>query len=191
MAVSRRLRYEVLRREPETWRPVVGYEGLYEVSDLGHVRSVPRTVVDSRGVPRRFRGAELRNVHRGLPGYVSISLYRDGKRRCAWLHILVAEAFLGPRPPGMEVAHGNGNPSTNRLSNLRYATPAENQADKRQHGTDNAGERHPCARLTRAAVVEVRRHLASGERQADVAASYGVARTTVSAIATGRSWGAA
>lgn len=206
MAVSKRTRYEVLRRDNHTyrkplpvhvvrpvdtteeWRWVPGFEGLYEVSDLGYVRSVGRLVVDSRGIARWFRGRELRNTREGNPGYVKLSLYRDGVRHVTRLHVLVAAAFLGERPRGAHVAHNDGNPCNNRADNLRYATAAANLRDRSAHGTDNRGVRNGHARLDEHQVQIVRNRLREGERQVDIAASLGVARTTVSAIATGRSW---
>jgi hypothetical protein len=187
--IGRRQVFEVweVRDEPEEWRPVPDYEGLYEVSDLGHVRSVRRTVIDSRGVPRTFPSRNLR-PRGGNPGYREVTLYRDGIRWQVRAHVLVALAFIGPRPLGMEVAHRNGNPSNNRLTNLRYATPASNSADRIAHGTSNHGARNGNARLSDADVEDVKQALAAGQLQREIAARYGVTRTTISAIATGRSW---
>lgn len=111
----------------EEWRPVVGYEGAYEVSDLGRVRSRDRRVPSGGGRERIARGRML-SIADGRPyGKVNLKV-GDGGRM--WnVHTLVARAFLGPAPTGMEVCHNNGQHRDNRLSNLRYDTHAENQRD--------------------------------------------------------------
>jgi hypothetical protein len=114
------------------WRPVAGYEGLYEVSDDGQVRSLPRP---GRLLVNRSYGGRV--VMPGLSrGYKLIGLSRDGERRNARIHVLVAGAFLGPRPDGMDVCHNDGNKANNAAVNLRYGSRSENSLDKRRHGTD-------------------------------------------------------
>jgi HNH endonuclease/NUMOD4 motif len=114
----------------ERWLPVVGFEGLYEVSDQGRVRSLDRIVsVQGRQglMSRRYRGRVLAlGPHVG--GYEVVHLYNGGRQRATVLHILVAEAFLGPRPPDAEVLHIDGNPKNCAVDNLRYGTKIENEA---------------------------------------------------------------
>ena len=187
--INRPLRIEPVRPVDEQWRPVVGYEGLYEVSDHGAVRSVHHTTIDSRGVPRVFRSRLLRPRYEGNPGYALVRLYRNGVHGYFRVHTLVAAAFIGPRPDGMEVAHGDGDRSHNCLRNLRYATPSANQLDRAKHGTSNRGVRSWCAVLTPETVLVIVKHLDGGVLQREVAKEFGIARTTVSSIATGRTWG--
>ena len=122
----------------EEWRAVPGYEGLYEVSSLGRVRSLDRVVYTVRyhaaSGPRRILGYYLR-ARSNPAGYPMVDLQRDSKPTAMAVHAIVALAFLGPRPDGYEVAHGNGDRADARLENLRYATPKENQADRYLHGT--------------------------------------------------------
>lgn len=118
---------------PETWKPVVGYEGYYEVSDHGNVRSVDRTVQRSDGVVQRFKG-HLRKPQVDEFGYLRISLRKDGKSHHFRVHRLVLEAFVGPCPEGTEACHGDGDRSNNRLENLRWDTKSENQYDRVRHG---------------------------------------------------------
>ena len=112
----------------ERWAPVAGYEGLYEVSDHGRVRSLDRLVVDKTGTRQRlFKGRLLQNICAST-GYHHVSLHRNNKRvERRQVHRLVAEAFLGrPATERMCVDHRNGARDDNRVSNLRWAHPAVN-----------------------------------------------------------------
>lgn len=178
---------EVVEGLPEHWLPVVGYEGLYEVSSLGAVRSVTRTVPDIRGWTRTFQGKPL--VPSVSPhGYVGVGLHRNGSGRRIWIHVLVAAAFLGARPEGMQVAHGDGDRANNEVSNLRYATVAENQADRVEHRTSNRGERHGVSKLTCEQVYEVRFLLNQGETQRALADLYDVSPSQIGRIARWEQW---
>lgn len=128
------------------WRGVVGWEDLYEVSSDGRVRSLPREVVHGRG-HRYFReGRELKLVLKKGTGYIQVSLCRQGKQFDRLVHILVAEAFHGPKMPGMEVLHLNAERSDNRASNLRWGTRQENQIQKVQDGNHTKAARTECPR---------------------------------------------
>lgn len=117
----------------EQWRPVVGYEGLYEVSDHGRVRSTPR---------KGTRGGLLKPYPAKAGGYWLVALCRDGGQKFRHVHSIVMEAFVGPRLGGMEVRHLDGDPQNACLSNLRYGTSSENKLDTIRHG------RHVTARKT-------------------------------------------
>jgi hypothetical protein len=117
-----------------------------------------------------------------------IGLYRDGKCRRFTVHSLVATAFLGPRPEGMECCHGDGNVFNNNLTNLRWDTPVANAADKRKHGTYLCGARCHAAKLTEEKVRDVRRRLAEGESGHSIAKHYGVSHKTIYRIKDGKGW---
>lgn len=170
----------------EQWRPIANYEGLYEVSDLGRVRSCERRVKNGTG-DRRVR-ERVRKLGLDRNGYLCVVLYRDDKPKPCSVHRLVAEAFLGPCPKGMEVAHEDGVRSNASALNLSYKTPAENNEDKKRHGTDACGERHPQAKITKHEVIDVLWLCSQRVPQRSVAALYGVSQSAVSLIARGVNW---
>lgn len=182
---------------PEEWRAVVGFEGSYEVSDLGGVRSLDRVIELSDGRRKRLRGRALKPVS-DPRGYLQVTL---GRRNRRYVHTLVAEAFHGRRPDGMVVLHGPGGSTDNRKVNLSWGTQAQNIADMVRDGTDPNGDRHGCAKLTWEQVDEIRRLIPVSRppgfrskeakhwlRQKDLAAKYGVDQQTISAILTGKKW---
>jgi hypothetical protein len=116
------------------WRPVVGYEGLYEVSSIGEVRSLPR---------KTTRGCVLRQ-HPNRWGYLQIKLVANGISRTVAVYVLVTAAFLGPRPPGLETRHLDGRQTRNCVSNLRYGTKSENAQDRLRHGYHNFANKTHC-----------------------------------------------
>lgn len=119
-------------------------------------------------------------------GYLVISVYRPGgKSRLIAVHIMVCETFHGPRPPGHQAAHHDGDPLNPSAENVRWKTPAENAADKIRHGRTIDGERNGAAVLTLAQVREIR---ASGEHPAILARRYGVSRPTIYDIRSGYTW---
>lgn len=131
----------------ETWRAVVGFEGSYEVSDLGRVRSLAREVeCRSRNGSRFVRNipGKIKATKRHPFGYHELQLYRDGKRTDALVHALVLTAFVGPCPPGQECCHRDGDPSNNALSNLRWDTRNENHRDAVRHGTHHQTRKTHC-----------------------------------------------
>jgi hypothetical protein len=168
----------------EVWRPVVGYEGLYEVSDQGRVRSLTRTIHCADGRARTFQG-QLLDPWLSTHGYKMVTLRKDGNSTKRSVHCLVASAFIGPRPAGLDVLHGESGKLDNRLCNLRYGTAAENMADKLRDGTDNRGENHPMAKLTAEQVRLVRTSI---EGASELAARLQVSRDAVVSIRLGRTW---
>lgn len=119
----------------EEWRPIPDWEGVYEVSDQGRVRSLSRIITSRNGRPYSVRGSILiGSAHKF--GYRKVLLCRDNTARTANVHSLVLLAFVGPLPEGYCTRHLNGDPTDNRLVNLEYGTVSENMRDKRRHGTN-------------------------------------------------------
>lgn len=116
------------------WRAVVGFEEHYEVSDEGVIRSLDRWITNKRGFDRFYKG-RVRAPGAINSGYLFVPLKVGGKQTPVTVHRAVMEAFVGPRPKGMDICHINGDKHDNRLVNLRYDTHAANMQDRRQHGT--------------------------------------------------------
>lgn len=128
------------RGSPE-WRPVVGYEGSYEVSEDGRVRSIRKVDGKGRPTPPRERKTPVSGN-----GYPTITLWERGKGATRTVHSLVAEAFLGPRPEGQEVLHLDGTRTNNCITNLKYGSRSENLRQAVQDGTNWQTRKTECPR---------------------------------------------
>lgn len=133
---GRRTAVDQPTRTTEQWKPVVGYEGLYEVSDIGRMKRVGRGPGAQSG--------RILSPEQSPHGYFRVVLYRNGARRKMFVHRLVLEAFVGPCPPGMECCHGNDVPTDNRLANLRWDTKSANIRDEVRNGNHNMSRRTHC-----------------------------------------------
>ena len=155
--------------ENELWKPVIGYENIYEISNLGRVR---RAV---NGLIKRARNRK---------GYLCVNLTRERCEKTFSVHVLVCAAFLGVRPNGYDINHKNLIKTDNRLENLEYVTKKENSQHLLKNGRKigAAGEKHWNCKLTPEAVQEIRRRVKSGETKKAVAASYGLPPSTVSYV---------
>src|SRR5258708_2234379 len=164
----------------EHWLPVVGWKGLYDVSDHGNVRSLPRQT--ARGI----RGGILLKRYIAKSGYPMVGLSRSNQEKNRLVHHLVLEAFTGPRPEGHEARHGPGGKTDASLANLCWGTRLENVGpDRVRDGQDNRGERNGQAKLTWEAVHDIRRRVAAGEIQRSVARHYGVTFQHINMVITG------
>ena len=172
----------------ELWKPVVGYEGLYEVSNYGRVESLPRKVqyLGRRGlwtVKERILKTRV-----GSGGYLVVGLANKRTWRVP-IHILVLTAFDKPRSVGQQAQHLNGNASDSRLCNLRWGTPGENREDMRVHGTTNRGERNGRVKLTKWDVlIEIPCYSALGLNYTQMAKRLGVVGSTIRGILLGWYW---
>lgn len=135
---------EVNSTQRELWKPVKDYEGLYEVSNHGNVRSLDRVVPTVYGATRTVKGKILTqsNDH---DGYLWVNLQDGARRSRKSVHSLVMGAFVGERPKGMDIAHKNDDPFDNRLDNLRYCTRSENMMDMVRNGGHFRMQQDRCA----------------------------------------------
>lgn len=165
----------------EVWRPISGYEGAYEVSSLGRVRSLTRALPSGR----RWNG-RVRSLHSTWSGHLNVRLTQGGR----WLlvHRLVLEAFSGPCPTGMEACHNNGNPADNRIENLRWDTRKANNADKIRHGRSLRGSENNLAKLCAGDIDRVRDLSRFGITGRNIAAHFSVTPANISSILKGKTW---
>jgi len=174
----------------ERWKAIPGYEGLYEASDLGRIRSVYRVVIHRDGQVRRYQSKVLKPTP-DKKGYPMVVLSKSARLSTFFVHRLVLLAFVGPRPAGMVVRHfPDPDPANNRLSNIRYGTPAENSADQIVHGTHTKGDRNGTAKLSTADVLAIKEALKNRRRgtAAALAKKYKVSTSTISFINLGKAW---
>lgn len=174
----------------EIWRPVVGYEGWYEVSSTGRVKRVGRGAkVSTGGILRPSKNTNE---------YLRVALSAgDGNQKHIYVHKLVAQAFIGPRPDGHEVNHKDSDRTNARYENLEYVTRSGNMRHMILQGRSptekqkyNAlGERNSSAILNESMVVEIRMRAANGELHKDLAKEYGVSKSTISHAISGHNWG--
>jgi len=173
----------------EVWRPIAGFEGAYEVSSLGRIKSLARTVTTSGKVRRRWIVPErILSLGKTRKGYLSINLNKNGRAYPREVHRLVCEAFHGQCPDGMEAAHEDGNPANAAASNLAWKTRKANHADKLVHGTHPIGEDVSNAKLTAAQAVEICRRALSGEGRRAVGREFSVTDRTIRNIVNGLRW---
>jgi hypothetical protein len=166
----------------ERWRAVVDYEGLYEVSDQGRVKSLPRATT---------RGGILKPIPYGTLGHLRVNLSKDGKARLHFVHTLVLTAFVGPRPEGKEGCHyPDRDPTNNRLGNLMWGTRLENMMHKTIHGThpDRRGENHPLAKLSDSKIAFIFECSRAGNSQKYIALTLGVDPSEISRVLSGKRW---
>jgi hypothetical protein len=170
----------------EQWRPVLGFEDSYEVSDAGRVRSIARLRAGYQMISgRMLKLQEMRT------GYLYVGLSRAPRYKHGYVHIMVLEAFVGKRPaPGYDARHLDGNCQNNRLPNLAWGTKLDNAADMQRHGTTPrmTGEKHGMHRLLTediALIFELRRQ---GMTLEQIGSEVGVSYAHVSNILRGKRW---
>jgi hypothetical protein len=118
----------------EIWMPISGYEGRYEVSNHGNVRGWINTSGNRRKTPVILK-SRLSGGSSKKGSYPGVTLMKGGKKDSRFIHTLVAEHFICPRPEAMVVRHLDGNPNNNHAENLAWGTQRDNAQDKKRHGT--------------------------------------------------------
>ena len=164
----------------ERWKAITGYPG-YEVSDHGNVRSW-RT--PNKRSPRPLEPRQLRRTDRF--GYQHVKLCNGPEQKQRAVHVLVLEAFVGPRPDGCVARHVNDNDRSNCcLVNLAWGTRFENESDKLRHGTRNRGSAVNTSKLSASQAIEV---FSMRLPAAVIGALYGISDVAVRKIKLGHSW---
>jgi uncharacterized protein (DUF433 family) len=175
------------REHGQTWKVIPGYEN-YEVSDDGQVRSwTVRFHPEKRSEFPRV----LIPIFVGKDRRPAVCLCRYGESRRFYIHTLVLQSFVGPRPEGYEACHNDGNTQNNSIENLRWDTHRRNEQDKRAHGTSPAGEKNGSSKLTHEDVATIRDLSQQGERHDEIAGRFGVTPGAINRITRGKRWASA
>lgn len=171
----------------ENWKEIVNYEGLYEVSDMGRIKSMCRWCWNGHG--RFLRKEKIKKVHK--KDYYRVQLSSHNVRKLFLVHRLVAQAFIGDCPEEEEVNHKNGVKTDNRIENLEYVTKSENSKHAVALGLiDHAGEKCPVSKLTNSQVLGIRRRHKKGDTSyKKLGMMFGVSKSTIAHIITRRNWG--
>jgi hypothetical protein len=169
------------------WKPVPGYEGTYEVSDGGDIRSLDRMVSCHSG-RRLVRGQLIKSRPSLKGGYRLVTLSSASHSTTRTVHSIVMEAFVGPRPLGFQVAHEDDNGCNNALNNLSYKTCLDNHLDKVKHGRTARGSLINKSKLTEDQAVAIRYRRYEGESIVILAQEFGVSTTAISMICIGKNW---
>lgn len=164
----------------ELWRDIKGYEGYYQVSNTGRVRSVTRTLLYNTGKYYMLRG-KLLSLPLDSHGYPNLALNRDGISHRVRVHQLVAQAFISGFRPLSIINHIDGNKTNNHLDNLEIVTSKENTAHARRIGLINDyGEKHALSKLTNQEADIIRkRYKDSIITMKELAEEYGVCAQTI------------
>lgn len=171
----------------ERWKPIPGYEGYYEISDLGRVKRTAPTKGTWVG--------RIITPTKGSDGYQTIRLSKDTVKKTYSTHRIVAIVFLGGYKPGLQVNHKNGNKLDPRADNLEWVTPRQNVHHARDvlgvkffPGDRARGENNGKAKLTENKVRQVKLLLEEGVPVKRIAAQFGVHHSQISRIKSGQAW---
>lgn len=177
----------------ERWKSIRGYEGFYQVSSFGRIRSLPRVVPMSDGRTYKVTGRLLKPAWNGR--YFHVVLSSSGKEECFLIHRLVAEAFLGPCPKGMICCHGRNRAKDNRVQNLRWDSYSSNQLDRNLDGTGRGRKnrmtgrpRKPPRKINVEMARAIKRRLVSEVPTKEIAAEFDLSLGSISHIRSGYAW---
>ena len=159
----------------EQWKPIKSFEGKYEVSSFGRVRSL-------RASPPLVLKVAL------VSGYERVHLMKDGDSRYILVHRLVLEAFCGPCPDKFEASHLDGDKRNNRRTNLAWESRSDNHRRKVEHGTAQKGSRNGQSKLTESQIPKIRRLLAQRVSMSTIAGMFQVSPRAIRHIKQGRAW---
>lgn len=175
--------------DSEIWKDVVGWEGFYKVSSLGRMKRLARYVNTKNGCFALKPTKIMKCPPNKKTGYPETLLSNGEIKQRVNVHVVVCEAFHGPRPCGHQVAHGDGSRTNNHEENLRWASAKENAADRKLHNTEYEGEAHWKTDLTEADVRSIRERYKPGYGgYTELAREYGLTRGAIFRIVKRRNW---
>ena len=176
----------------EVWRGVKGYEGLYEVSNMGNIKSLDK--IHSRnvvGLESYLVKGKMLKPRPTKQGYLLVALFKDGKRDDVAVHRVVGDAFVqGKTDINKTINHKNGIKWDNRAENLEWCSQMANNRHAKENGYLVAlkGEDNPCSKLRDRDVRRIKMAMRCGMSQRSLAYIYKVGKSTIGQISTGRNW---
>lgn len=169
----------------EIWADIPDYEGLYQVSNMGRVRSLDRLVKGAKGLDYRIKGKITKKSKNHL-GYIKVRLHKDGVRKEFSLHRIVAFSFVLNLQSKKEVNHIDGNKLNNSASNLEWCTRSENMKHAFKTGlVSNKGENAPGSKLSNTDIFFIRSSIDGCVKLSKV---FNVTPATISSIKKRKSW---
>ncbi len=176
----------------EEWRPVVGYEGFYEVSNKGKVKSVKRYVnkISMHGTMcKKFVQVKILKPFFDNSGYKRVCLHKNGNNKQISVHSLVCGAFIGVKPENYDCCHRDGNKLNNCIENLRYDTKSNNRQDMKLNNTYQCRVKNPNHKLTEKEVQEIYILLKNTSiTYKQISEKYSVHKATIININKGINW---
>lgn len=170
-----------MKNTKETWKPVVGYEGLYEVSDLGRVKKVARTITQADGTVKKIDERILKQSDSN--GYQIVGLYRNGVSKSNWVHRLVALAFIPNNDQSKTVInHKDENKRNNSVANLEWCTYKYNA----NYGTRNERVGKSNSKPIQQLDLKTGLIIATYPSLTEASLSIGIHWSTISNVAKGR-----
>lgn len=167
----------------EIWKDIDGYEGYYQVSNYGNVRSLTRIVTKCDGSSLLVKGRIMSLGHGKNNLYLCVSLSKNCSHKHVIVHRIVAAAFIGDIPDSFEINHIDGNVQNNHVSNLEIVTHQQNIDHSVLSGLKHDyGEAHVHAKLTNEQANLIRKRCMNGEMQKDLAVEYGVSKQAINNI---------
>ncbi|HFJ9472606.1 TPA: NUMOD4 domain-containing protein [Bacillus paranthracis] len=166
----------------EIWKDIEGYEGLYQVSNLGSIKSMPN---------RKYKSERIKSLVVSTKGYVRVCLSKNGKAKTLLVHRVVAKAFINNPDNKAQVNHINGIKTDNRKDNLEWVSLQDNNKHAHKNGliADNSGSKNGLSKLTEENVIEIRRLYSNGDiSQSKLAKRYGVAQSLINRIIVRKLW---
>lgn len=176
----------------EIWKPIEGYEGYYQVSTFGNVRSLDRLVLDKNCKSRFIKGVQIKPcVHH--KGYLEVHLSKDNEEKIFKVHRLVAQAFI-PNPEGLpQINHKNCDKTDNHVFNLEWCTNTENHKHKIDNGLNmvSRGEKNGFSKLTTEQVSYIKTNYKPRSKTLGMRAlakTFNVSESCIWGIVSGKFW---
>lgn len=170
----------------EIWKSIINYEGFYEVSNWGRIKSLQYHGKIREKILKPCKNQNWKSIR------FFVDLKKNNIKNRFYVHQLVATAFIGPCPPDMEVCHNDGDATNNFADNLRYGTHKENMQDMIKHGTNNGkgliGQENTRAILIDEQVLEICKLINDGIPFKVIAEKFNVSIPVISNIKCKRQW---